>query len=244
MSRGKISTIDINYFPINKDTKILDLGCGDGSKSIDFSKIFAEQGISILAADKDNSGLRVLRDRIGKNNLKNIRILKLKADNKSLPLKNSLFDRVILSEVLEHIKDIDSMIAEIYRVLKPNGLLCLSIPTNYSEKFYYFFNPLYLKKAGHIHIFTEREIIFLLNKYKFSISKIKKENFVFALFWLIASILKINPSSNGKAEKDIWLFNFYFKIWGLIHALGLSESLTSIGNKIFPKSLYFYAKKN
>ena len=144
---------------------------------------------------------------------------------------------------MEHIKDITLTLDELYRILKPNGVLCLSVPTNISEKFYYFLNSLYFEKAGHVRVFTQEEIIFLLTKHKFKISKIKKENFVFALFWLIASLLKINPSFKGTPERKNFIFDYYFKVWGLLHVVGVASVLINIDNQIFPKSYYFYAKK-
>lgn len=51
-----------------------------------------------------------------------------RADILKLPFRDGVFDVVLASAVLEHIKDIDSAIREFYRVLRPGGLLCVTMP--------------------------------------------------------------------------------------------------------------------
>jgi ubiquinone/menaquinone biosynthesis C-methylase UbiE len=49
-------------------------------------------------------------------------------DATQLHYTDSKFDKVLCSEVIEHIPDTDKALSEIYRVLKPNGILVLSTP--------------------------------------------------------------------------------------------------------------------
>lgn len=46
----------------------------------------------------------------------------------SLPLDDNTIDLVLFQEVIEHLYNSDLIMAEIGRVLKPNGLLILSTP--------------------------------------------------------------------------------------------------------------------
>lgn len=46
----------------------------------------------------------------------------------ALPYPNSTFDAVILSEILEHIDDDVAGLREVYRVLKPNGVVAITVP--------------------------------------------------------------------------------------------------------------------
>jgi ubiquinone/menaquinone biosynthesis C-methylase UbiE len=45
-----------------------------------------------------------------------------------LPFRNDVFDYVVCSEVLEHVKDKQKTLSEAFRVLKPKGLLLLTTP--------------------------------------------------------------------------------------------------------------------
>lgn len=53
------------------------------------------------------------------------------ADASSLPLKSQSVDIIIIFEVLEHLKDSNTAFDEIYRVLKPSGILYISVPFTY-----------------------------------------------------------------------------------------------------------------
>jgi SAM-dependent methyltransferase len=53
------------------------------------------------------------------------------ADAGALPIRDSSIDTVLLLEVLEHVGDARAVLANIARVLKPGGLLLLSMPFLY-----------------------------------------------------------------------------------------------------------------
>ncbi|MBW6482221.1 MAG: class I SAM-dependent methyltransferase [Vicingaceae bacterium] len=51
--------------------------------------------------------------------------------NQPLPIENEIFDTVILSDVLKHIRKPEELIAEIHRIMKPNGKFMLNVPFFY-----------------------------------------------------------------------------------------------------------------
>jgi SAM-dependent methyltransferase len=55
------------------------------------------------------------------------------ADLQALPAANESYDMVICSQVLEHIKEPSTVLAQVYRVLKPGGTLWLSTPLFFAE---------------------------------------------------------------------------------------------------------------
>jgi SAM-dependent methyltransferase len=46
----------------------------------------------------------------------------------ALPYPNNTFDAAVLSEVLEHVDDDVRALREVYRVLKPNGVIAITVP--------------------------------------------------------------------------------------------------------------------
>ena len=58
----------------------------------------------------------------------------LRGDATKLPFADNTFDRVITSEVLEHIQDDVSAIAELARVVRPGGTLACTVPSWWPEK--------------------------------------------------------------------------------------------------------------
>ena len=51
--------------------------------------------------------------------------------NKALDIENEKYDTVILSDVLEHIKEPEALIKEIHRITKQNGIFILGVPFYY-----------------------------------------------------------------------------------------------------------------
>ena len=54
----------------------------------------------------------------------------LEADLTALPFEDERFDAAVLGEVLEHIEDDGKALAEVHRVLRPRGVLALSVPAH------------------------------------------------------------------------------------------------------------------
>ena len=73
----------------------------------------------------------------------------------AMTFEDRSFEAVICSDVLEHIEDWKKAISEIYRVLKPNGLLYLHLPIYYGLKKTKGIEP---DKFGHIWLFNHQDI--------------------------------------------------------------------------------------
>lgn len=99
-------------------SKILDFGGGDGA----FSTFAADKGATVVVFDRDLVALNYAR--VDKR-------LAIVQGETYLPFPDRTFDIVAMLETLEHIKsggEIDAL-KEIYRVLKPTGLLILTVPS-------------------------------------------------------------------------------------------------------------------
>lgn len=106
----------------NKRTSILDIGCGKALLDIELVK----KGHSITAIDVSKNAIEFAMHEAKRQKVHQ----KIKFYNKQFEdfkLKNK-FDIIICSEVLEHIKDDNKFIKKIYKHLKRNGYLILSVP--------------------------------------------------------------------------------------------------------------------
>ena len=114
----------LNLVEINKDKKVLDLGCAYGP----FLPTLNEYGKRVIGLDYSYPALLNSKDLIKykKHLLKNISIVN--GDGQRLPFKDNEMDIVFCLEVFEHVPDPEKLINEIYRTLKPNGELVYSIP--------------------------------------------------------------------------------------------------------------------
>ena len=85
----------------------------------------------------------------------------LQGDATRLPFASNSFDRVITSEVLEHIQDDVAALAELVRVLKPGGTFAATVPTWYPEKINWLLSDEYhapKSVGGHVRIYSATEL--------------------------------------------------------------------------------------
>ncbi len=115
-----------------KGQTVLDFGCGSGSYAIPIAKVIGEQ-YQVFVLEKDRMEMERLVSRAKSMGLKNI--VSLDANGKStIPLDNESVDAVLLYDVLHHYfypleSERRKLLAELWRVLRPGGMLSLS-PTH------------------------------------------------------------------------------------------------------------------
>lgn len=82
-----------------------------------FTKLFSKQpNIDYLSADLDSSKAMI------------------EMDIQKIQFPENFFDLIIYNHVLEHIPDDRKAMREFYRVLKPGGLVILTVPINYNSE--------------------------------------------------------------------------------------------------------------
>ncbi len=107
---------------MGKNKKVLDMGCRDGI----LTRHFIEEN-DVTGLDIDKQALEACR--------KNLNIETKWADfSLQIPLPASSFDVVVAGEVLEHLPYPEITVAEVSRILKPNGLFIGSVPNSYHLK--------------------------------------------------------------------------------------------------------------
>jgi ubiquinone/menaquinone biosynthesis C-methylase UbiE len=106
----------IKMAEIRDTDRVLEVGCGAGHvlERIDNGKLY---GIDI-----SDIQIKRAKQRLGE------KAELMKSPGEEIPFEDNFFDRVLCSEVLEHVLDPPKLLKEMKRVLKVNGILSLSIP--------------------------------------------------------------------------------------------------------------------
>lgn len=112
--------------------KVLDAGCGDGFYLYILNSL--PMKFKLIGFDNDEIVLKNAR-----KNLTSKKIKLIKGDIIKMPFRKKYFIKVIMTEVLEHIEDDKKALSEVYRSLKPKGVLVLTVP---SYKFPFFWDPI------------------------------------------------------------------------------------------------------
>ena len=106
---------------MRRDKFVLDFGCGSGTYAIPAAYVVGKRG-KVYVVDKNTEHLDKLMHRAGERGLENIeRVYVL--EEKKLPLSNECVDVVLLYDILHLVENRETLLAEIYRVSKPSGIL-------------------------------------------------------------------------------------------------------------------------
>ncbi len=114
------------------DDLILDMPCGRGFYLNMFRYV---SDCTLIGADLDADVLDKARYNVG--DWPNIMLNH--ANVYHLPYPDHIFDAVILSEILEHIDDDVAGLCEVYRVLKPGGVVAITVP---NANYPFFWDPI------------------------------------------------------------------------------------------------------
>ncbi len=155
-------TVDYDRLGLKSGHQLLDLGCGFGRHAYEA----ARRGAHVTACDMAVPELVNVRNTFGAMSVAgelepHVECSQVAGDATRLPFGDNSFDRIIASEVLEHIPhDIDAL-AELTRVLKPGGLLAATVPTFGPERLCWAINSEYHAPAsvgGHVRIYTRNQL--------------------------------------------------------------------------------------
>ena len=141
---------------LGRADRVLDLGCGDG-------RLTAELDADDLSG-ADVSALALERAR---RRLPNARLVDLEPDA-PLPFEDGDFDLVLLAETLEHVRDVQLLLSEVRRVLRPGGTLALTTPA--TRPLMRAPDPL----SPHLRFFTGRSLARLVAELGFDVFSLER----------------------------------------------------------------------
>jgi ubiquinone/menaquinone biosynthesis C-methylase UbiE len=102
--------------------RVLDFGCGPGGYILPLEKLVGPSG-KIFALDMNPTALRAVQPLAAKHKITNIETIR---SDMSTGLPEASVDVVLLYDVLHYLKNLDAVLAELHRVLKPEGNLSVS----------------------------------------------------------------------------------------------------------------------
>jgi SAM-dependent methyltransferase len=228
-------TVDLERLEVGPGHRVLDAGCGEGRHCFGC----LERGAQVVGFDLDFASMRDASKR-----------LRLRAGELSslgemtqgnifrLPFPDATFDRVICSEVMEHVHDYKGAAAELARVTRPGGKVAVTIPTATSEHLYLRLGDEYFESpGGHIRIFKPRQLAEGLAAAGLSTTGVGFAHGFHTPYWMLRSVMHLPNADSSR------LVNAYRHF--LIRATGSQAMarLEQLLNYVCPKSLILYAEK-
>lgn len=129
------------FLSASPGNRVLDAGAGQGTMSTRLERL----GFEVTSTDSSQAAVEVLLGRLGGE----VR----QADVTELPFEGESFDGALLAEVLEHVEDDRAALRELVRVLRPGGVLALSVPADPS-----LYGPSD-EWAGHVRRYTRSALL-------------------------------------------------------------------------------------
>ncbi len=154
-------TVDFDRLGLRPGDRVLDMGCGAGRHAFEMYR----RGGDVVAFDQDGDELAGVLEIFGAMREAGEVPLGAEADIKqgdalAMPFADAEFDRVVASEVLEHIPDDETAIAELVRVLRPGGTMAVTVPRWLPEKICWALSDQYHEvEGGHVRIYTGDELV-------------------------------------------------------------------------------------
>ncbi|HEX6238721.1 MAG TPA: methyltransferase domain-containing protein [Acidimicrobiales bacterium] len=155
-------TVDYDRFGLAPGDRLLDLGCGTGRHAFEGLR----RGARVVALDHDEAELKEVAGtaaamaQAGEEHPA-ARSDCTRGDATRLPFPDAAFDRVIAAEVLEHIDDDRTAVRELARVLRPGGMLAVTVPAWFAERVCWALCDEYHAPhvpGGHVRIYTQTEL--------------------------------------------------------------------------------------
>ena len=178
----------LKIFKENKINNIIELGAGLGRDSI----FFAKNNIKTKALDYSDSGIKIINNKIEKNNLSNVISTKLFDVRKKLPFKdNSIegcYSHMIYCMALTT-NDLKKLNNEIKRILKPGGINIYTVRHTNDGDFkngIHVGEDLYENDGFIVHYFSKEKVNSLLDGFNnIALEEFEEGTFPRKLFFVI-----------------------------------------------------------
>ena len=147
-------------------------------------------------------------------------------------------DRVMASEVLEHIPDDVTAMAEIFRVLKPGGRMVVTVPRYGPERICWALSDEYhANEGGHIRIYTRSVVRTRLAAVGLVPDRSHHAHALHAPYWWLKCAVGV--------DRDSALVRAYHRllVWDLTKRPWLTRTAERLLDPLFGKSLVMYADK-
>ena len=232
-------TVNFKYLPRdhNPPKRILDIGCGSGRHTA--AAFDLDCGL-VIGADTNLIDLQDARSRLAQHTQwqshKTGQWALAGVDICALPFANDVFDVVICSEVLEHIRNHHQAIQESIRVLKSNGILVVSVP----ETICWALSKTYRQSpGGHLRIYRTGPLIACIQRMGMKRDRIHFAHSLHTPYWWLKCLIGLENAHSR-------LLKAYHRllVWDMMAKPPLTRWLERMLNPVLGKSVMYFTKKN
>lgn len=234
-----MDTVDFKKFGLRDGDCVLDLGCGEGRHviSVYYNANVHSVGVDLchpdLVTTAEKSEVFIEAD----NDQKQFSLAQ--CNGMKLPFDDNTFDKVICSEVLEHIPDYEAVLDEIHRVLRPGGYFCASVPRYWPEKICWALSDEYhANEGGHLRIFDANDLRQRIERRGLTFYARHWAHALHSPYWW----LKCLNWEKRDSSKLVKLYQRFLE-WDIVDQPRFTRVLEAMLNPLFGKSVVMYFRK-
>jgi SAM-dependent methyltransferase len=234
-------TVDYGKLGVRPGDRLLDLGCGFGRHAYQAARLGAE----VVGFDAGADEVRKVQDTFGAMSVAGelsaemARVGAVRGDALRLPFGDGSFDRVIASEVLEHIPDDRTAMSELSRVLRPGGSMAVTVPRCGPEFVNWALSDEYHDvPGGHVRIYRHKELVARLERTGLTMMGSHHAHGLHAPYWWLRCLV-------GPANDDHPAVAAYHRllVWDIVKAPMATRYTERVLNPLVGKSLVVYLMK-
>ncbi len=253
-------TVNYQTLKLRSGQQLLDLGCGFGRHTYEAAQLgaqvvacdlaFAELTqvratyLAVKEATETPELNRDVKNQPPGNVLTEHRLGSCdlaRSDATCLPFASCSFDKIIASEVLEHLENDETALCELHRVLRPGGTLAVTVPSWFSEKICWALSDEYhAPKAagGHVRIYRRKQLQQQLQKVGLLPYATHRAHALHSPYWWLRCAV-------GLTRTDQYLVTAYRKFleWDIVAKPTVTRVVEQLLNPVLGKSLVIYCHK-
>jgi SAM-dependent methyltransferase len=237
-----VLTVRYDRLGLRAGDLLLDLGCGFGRHAYGA----ARRGARVVALDHADGELKEVRNtfeamidagEVTPSSLAGT----VQGDATALPFPDGTFDRIVASEVFEHIPDDAAAARELARVLKPGGSMAVTVPSWFPEKVCWALSEEYhapFVPGGHVRIYTEQQLRDVLSGGGLRPGGAHRAHALHTPYWWLRCAV-------GPTKQDHPLVRPYRALleWDIVKAPRITRVAERMLDPLLGKSLVVYAHK-
>jgi SAM-dependent methyltransferase len=234
-------TANYDQLGLRDGDKILDLGCGFGRHAFEA----ARRGANVVALDAGRDEVEGVASIFaamldaGELSPEDLHTACVQGDALHLPFRDASFDRVICSEVLEHIPgDLEAM-AELARVLRPGGTMAVTVPRFVPELVNWALSDAYHNvPGGHIRIYRRSILEGRLTSVGLRVNAHHYAHGLHSPYWWLKCLV-------GTTNEDNWFVRQYYRllVWDIMKAPRTTRVAEAVLAPLMGKSIIVYLEK-
>jgi SAM-dependent methyltransferase len=238
-------TVDYDKLDLRAGDRLLDLGCGLGRHTYEAlvkgaDVVSCDMAYAELASIRDTSPMLV-DDGLFDPSLLHVQV---RGDGTRLPFPDASFDKVIASEVLEHVPDDAAAYDELMRILRPGGTIAVTVPAWLPETICWKLSDEYHAPAvegGHVRIYTEKQVRRKLVAAGLEPGPSHHAHALHSPYWWLRCA--VGPNREIEENRSVTAYHKVLE-WDIVEQPWLTRAAEKLLNPVIGKSLVVYATKS